>query len=66
MIICRECNSPMVVTNTVNDLWYGEVIRRRSCKCCGKAVFTVEKIIKQDKETGLQRFLKSISVDEVK
>jgi len=56
----------MVVTNTVNDLWYGEVIRRRSCKCCGKAVFTVEKIIKQDKETGLQRFLKSISVDEVK
>lgn len=65
MILCRDCKSPMGVTNTINDQWYGEVIRRRCCKNCGRVVFTVEKVVEQETETGLQRFLKSIAIEEV-
>lgn len=59
MIMCKDCLCNMKVTNTVNDKFFGEVIRRRSCPKCGNVYFTVEKQIKQEKETGLQKFLKS-------
>lgn len=59
MIMCSKCKANLKVTNTINDCWNGEVIRRRSCPICGKIVFTVEKVVAQEKETGLQRFVKS-------
>lgn len=58
MIMCSNCKTNMTTTNTVNDCWNGEVIRRRCCPECGKVVFTVEKVVQQEKETGLQRFVK--------
>lgn len=58
MIMCPFCKTNMKTTNTINDAWSSEVIRRRNCPNCGKVVFTVEKVIKQEKETGLQRFVK--------
>ena len=65
MIMCTSCKKNMGATNTINDFWSNEVIRRRSCPICGKVVFTVEKVVEQEKETGLQRFVKEY-VGEVK
>lgn len=66
MIMCSKCKKNMGATNTINDFWSNEVIRRRCCPDCGKVVFTVEKVVEQETETGLQKFIQQYAMGEVK
>lgn len=63
MIKCPACNSNMIVTNTINER--DCVIRRRVCDRCGEIRFTIEEIVEQETETGLQKFINSMIMREV-